>query len=144
MDNNTVVVTLEDGYYTTASSRQHRWHADLPESSDGTDNAPTPEELLMGTLGSCMSQTGKLYAARKGWQIDRIEIRLNFERFSGKDYPGYEGDANFVHEIREYITLEGPLDDAQKKRIIEIMGKCPVRRVIANPVFFTEMQPEVE
>ena len=38
--------------------------------------------------------------------------------------------------------MEGPLDDEQKKRIIKIMGKCPIRRLVANPAFFVEEQPE--
>ena len=142
MDGKKVIVTLQDGYYTTAQARMHTWHADLPEVSGGEDNAPTPEELVMGTLGSCMAQTAKLYAARKGWQIDRIEVRLSFERFQGSDYPAYTGDAPFVHEVREHIVVQGDLDDEQKQRLITIMGKCPVRRLIANPAFFVEAEPQ--
>lgn len=142
MEGQTVKITLEEGYYTTAQSRTHTWHSDLIEASGGNDLAPTPEELVMGTLGSCMAQTGRLYAARKGWQVDRIEVALNFERFPGREYPGFEGDAPFVHEIREHIIVEGDLDEEQKARIITIMGKCPIRRLIANPAFFVEMEPE--
>lgn len=137
-----VTVTLADGYHTTASARQHTWHADLLEASGGSNQAPTPEEMVMGALGSCMAQTAKLYAARKEWQIDRITVELEFERFRGADYPGYDGDAPFIHEIREHITVEGPLDDEQRARIIEIMGKCPVRRLIANPAFFVTRDAE--
>lgn len=134
-------VILENGYHTDVTARNHTWHADLPEHENGTDQGPTPEELLMGALGSCMSQTAKLYAARKGWQIDHLEVRLDFERLKASEYPGYEGDATFVHEITEEIIIEGPLDDDQKARILEIMGKCPVRRVLANPVFFKFGEP---
>lgn len=118
--------------------------ADLPLESGGDDQAPTPEELVMGTLGSCMAQTAKLYANRKGWQVDKITVTLDFVRFSGKDYPGYEGNAPFVHEVREHIEVEGQLDDEQKARVIEIMGKCPIRRLIQNPAFFVEATPEHE
>ena len=142
MDGRTVTVTMTDGYYTTATSRTHSWHADLLEESGGADNAPTPEELVMGTLGSCMAQTAKLYATRKGWQIDQIKISLDFKRFNARDYDGYDGDATFIHEVQEHIVVEGPLDDEQKKRIITIMGKCPIRRLIANPTFFVEGQLE--
>ncbi|MFW5749080.1 MAG: OsmC family protein [Chloroflexota bacterium] len=144
MKNQTVTVTMSDGFYTTASSRTHTWHADMPGEDGGTDRAPTPEELVMGTLGSCMAQTAKLYADRKGWQIDRIEIKLNFERFRGADYQAYDGDAAFIHEIREHIVIEGPLEEDQKARVREIMGKCPIRRLIANPAFFVEADPEPE
>ncbi len=134
-------VILENDYHTEITARDHVWHADLPEDENGTNKASTPEEILMGALGSCMAQTAKLYAARKGWQIDRLEVRLDFERLKAAEYEGYEGDATFVHEVTEEIILEGPLDDAQRERILEIMGKCPVRRVLANPVFFKSGEP---
>ena len=139
-----VTVTMQEGYYTTAQSGPHTWHADLPEEKGGGNAAPTPEELVMGTLGSCMAQTAKLYAARKGWQIDKIEIMLDFERFRGSDYDGYDGEYAFVHEIREHITVEGDLDDEQKQRVKDIMGKCPIRRLIANPAFFVDAAMENE
>lgn len=144
MEHHVVTVTMHDDFFTTASSRGMKWYADLPEKDGGTDKAPTPEELVMGTLGSCMAQTARLYANHKGWQIDRIQIKLDFERFKGGDYDGYDGDAAIVHEIREAITIEGPLDDEQLTRIKGIMGKCPIRRLIANPAFFVEKAFEPE
>jgi len=138
-----VTVRMDEGYKTTVQARHHTWHADLGEDKGSEDEGPTPEELLMGALGSCMAQTAKLYAMRKEWQIDSIEIKLSFKRFRGSDYPAYEGDANFVHEVTEDITINGPLDEEQHGRVIEIMGKCPVRRLIANPVFFVEHQQPV-
>lgn len=143
-DKTTVTINDAGSYYTDAQTREHVLHADLPTDDGGGNQAPTPEDMLMSALGSCMAQTAKLYANRKGWQIDRIEVQLSYERFSAGDYAAYEGDANFVHEITEAITIEGPLDDAQKARIKEIMGKCPVRRFISNPVFFKEETLETE
>lgn len=136
------VTLLEDDYQTKIEARQHVWYGDTPEDEGGGDTAPTPEELVMGALGSCMAMTGKMYANRKGWQIDRLVVELDFERFSATDYPAYTGSAAFVHEIRERIIIEGPLDEKQKDRICEIMGKCPVRRLIANPVFFVNRVPQ--
>jgi putative redox protein len=133
-----VKVSLEENFKTTATARQHVWHGDLGASSGGTDQAPNPEELVMSALGSCMLQTAKLYVARKGWNVTRLEVNLAFERFKADEYPDYEGDALFVHEIREAITIEGDLTDDQKSRIIEIMGKCPIRRLIQSPAFFKE------
>ncbi len=135
-------VLLSDGYKTQISSGDHLWHADLSVSESGDNAGPNPEEMVMGALGSCMAQTAKLYAERKGWQIDRIEINLDFERFRAGDYEGYEGDARFVHEIHESVIIEGPLTEAQKARVVEIMGKCPVRRLISNPVFFAALETE--
>jgi putative redox protein len=130
------IIKLSDGFRTNVKARDHVWHADLPE--DGRNTAPDPEEMLLGALGSCMAQTAKLYAERKGWQIDRIAIALDFERINGDEYPGYNGDANIVHEIHADISIEGTLDEDQKARVLQIMGKCPVRRLITNPVFIKE------
>ncbi|GAB4511595.1 MAG: hypothetical protein OHK0046_09880 [Anaerolineae bacterium] len=135
-----VKVTVENSYKTTQAARQHIWYGDAPVQDGGTDEAATPEELVMGALGSCMAMTGQMYANRKGWPVERIEVTLDFQRFNASDYPAYQGDANFVHEIHEHITIEGPLSEEQKTRILEIMGKCPVRRLIGNPVFFAPQQ----
>jgi len=74
----------------------------------------------MGALGSCMAITARLYAQRKGWPLEGVEVALDYERFVGKEYEGYEGNAAFVHEIRNHIILRGPLDDEQRERLLEI------------------------
>lgn len=131
-------IRTNGGMLTTVTAGQHTFHADLPEGSNGTDEAPTPEIMLLGAVGSCMAQTAKLYANRKGWPLEDVEVELELERFKGGEYSAYEGDSKFVHEIRESITLIGPLDDAQKERIMDIITRCPVRRIITSPVFFEE------
>jgi putative redox protein len=135
-----VTVTLTDGYFATAQAGPFKWHADLADDEIPAVG-PNPEQLLMGALGACMAQTAKLYAARKGWQVDSIRIDLSFKRFRGDEYPAYDGDANFVHEIREAIQITGDLTPEQEIRMREIVTKCPVRRLISNPVFFVESIP---
>ena len=136
-----ITVTMEDGFITTARNEGGlEVHADLPPDS-GADSAINPEEMLLAALGSCMAQTAKLYANRKGWVIDKVEISLEVERFNAKDYADYDGDERFVHEIREHIVFHGDLDDEQKARLLEITGKCPVRRVISTPTIFKELRP---
>lgn len=137
-----VEVALNEKYRTVITARDHTWHADVKEDSGGDDSAPTPEEMLLGALGSCMAETMKLYAARKGWVVEHIGVQLELERFNASDYPAYEGDSKFIHEIREHIVIEGPLDDEQRVRLLEIAGRCPVRRVLASPTFFVELAPE--
>jgi putative redox protein len=134
----TVTVQTEEGYRVRCIARSHQWYADLPEASGGKDSAPNPEELFLGSLGACMTETGLLYADRKKWKVDGIEIRLELERIDPVDYPGCAGEAKFAHRIREYITLKGDLDDEQRTRMMEIIRKCPVRRIVANPVVFEE------
>lgn len=132
------VVQLEEGYRARVSVRQHTLFADEPDDAGGTDSGPSPTELLLGALGACMAITAKMYANRKGWPLQGVEIALDYDRFNGRDYPGYEGTAQFVHEMRNQIVFQGPLNDEQRARLLEIAGKCPVHRIIENPAFFVD------
>lgn len=133
-----VSVTNETGYLAVARTRNHTWYADETIESGGTNAAPDPMEELLGALGGCVAITVRGYAIRKNWPLEKIEVYLNLQRFKASEYPGYEGDAQFVHEIREKIILHGPLDETQHARLMEIATKCPVRRVLTTPVFFVE------
>lgn len=138
-----VTVTLDTGYQAVAKTRNHEWYADETIEGGGADTAPTPPEELLGALGSCMLITMQMYAKRKGWPLEKAEVKLELERFNGSDYPAYKGDAPFVHEIRESIVLHGAqLTDEQRTRLLEISTKCPVRRVLSNPTFFVEGRQE--
>jgi putative redox protein len=141
---NQTTVTLTDGYRAEVQSRHHSYAIDEPISSGGTDTAPTPTETLMGALGACIAITVKMYAERKGWKLDKIEVKLDFERFAGKDYAEYDGEAQFVHEIREVFSFEGDLTEEQREKLLEIASKCPVSRVIELPAFFKRTMAELE
>ncbi len=139
-----VDIVLSEGTRTTINVRHHQWHADEPIEDGGTDTAPTPGELMLGALGSCMAITCKLYAERKGWDLQRVEVKLDYERFRGRDYPAHDGDELFVHEVREALVFHGDLDEKQLARLRDIASKCPVHRVLAFPTYFVDMLPVIE
>lgn len=134
-----VNIILDQGTRTTVNIRQHQFHADEPLEAGGADSAPTPGELMLGALGSCMAITCKLYAERKGWDLQGVEVALDYERFRGRDYPAHEGDDLYVHEVREALVFQGDLDAKQRARLREIAGKCPVHRLLATPTYFVEL-----
>ncbi|MDE2777536.1 MAG: OsmC family protein [Chloroflexota bacterium] len=134
-----VDIVLENGTRATINARQHQWHADEPADAGGADSAPTPGEMMLGALGSCMAITCRLYAERKGWDLQRVEVTLDYERFKGGDYPAHEGSDAFVHEVREALVFHGDLDDKQRRRLRDIAGKCPIHRLLEYPAYFVEL-----
>jgi len=80
-----------------------------------------------------------MYAQRKGWKLERVEVDLENKRLKKEDYPAYTGDAPFVHEVTKRIALIGDLDDEQRARLMEIGTKCPVSRLITEPAFINDM-----
>ncbi len=137
-----IAVHLEAGYRTAIQIRQHTVYADELVQDGGTDTAPTPMELMLGSVGGCVAVTTKAYAQRKGWQLEGVSVELEMERIKREDYPAYTGDAPFVHEIRERIHFAGPLSEEQRARLLTIAGKCPVHLTLANPVFFVQQVVE--
>ena len=134
-----VDIILQEGTRTTINVRHHQWHVDEPAEAGGTDTAPTPGEMMLGALGSCMAITCKLYAERKGWDLQRVDVKLDYERFKGSDYPLHDGNDAFVHEVREALVFHGDLDEKQRKRLYDIAGKCPIHRLLAYPTYFVEL-----
>ncbi len=139
-----VSLRTEDGFKTRIQARDHVYYADEPADKGGTDEMATPSEMAMGALGACIAITVRMYADRKGWPVERVDVDLDFERFKGSEYPGYDGDAGFVHEVRKSIRFTGDLSDEQRERLLEIAGKCPVHRLLALPTFFVEQALEEE
>jgi putative redox protein len=136
-----VSVQTDQGFRTIAKTDAYTWYADESVEAGGSATAPNPVEQLLGALGSCMAMTVQMYATRKKWPLEKIEVHLELQRFEAANYPAYQGTAAFIHEVRERIVLHGDqLDDEQRARLLEISTKCPVRRVLSTPTIFVEMQ----
>jgi len=139
-----IVVRSEQNYRTAIQIRHHSIIADELVQDGGTDEGPTPMEILVGTLGACIAVTTRAYAQRKNWPLEGITVEIEMERFKGENYLAYNGEAPYVNEVREQIRFEGPLTDEQKARLMVIAAKCPVHMTLENPVFFVEKLVEDE
>ena len=96
----------------------HRLVADEPEALGGGDTGPGPYGLLCAALGACTSMTIRMYAGRKDWPLERVEVTVDHERVDGVDV------------FTKAIALTGPLDQDQTERLREIAGRCPVHRTL--------------
>jgi len=121
-------------------ARQHVVRGDEPKRLGGDDSGLTPYEMLLGSLGSCTSMTLRMYAARKSWPLDRVDVELRHDRIHGRDAGEAGGEAPHRSErITRRIRLVGDLDADQRARLLEIADRCPVHRTLeAGPEIRTE------
>jgi putative redox protein len=131
----TVVVRgVADGLRQEVQAGKHRFVVDEPLEVGGSDSGPTPYDLLLASLGACTAITLRMYARRKGWPLDDVEIRLRHEKIHAKDCADCETkDARIDHIDRE-IELRGALDESQRSRLLQIANRCPVHQTLASEI----------
>jgi len=125
-----VVRTGRARYYTEIFAGEHSLVADEPEKVGGTNTGPTPFGLLMSALGACTTITLRMYADRKEWPLEEIGVRLEHRKLSGAETKSPTSGTPVTNEIRQVIELIGPLDEAQRARLLEIAHRCPVHRAL--------------
>lgn len=112
----------------------HALLADEPEAYGGAARGPGPYDYLLSALGACTSMTLRLYAERKGWALEAVEVRLSHARIHARDCGDCETVEGMLDEIQSTIRLTGDLDDAQRDRLMEIAERCPVHRTLSSEV----------
>jgi putative redox protein len=111
----------------------HTWRADEPLPI-GTDTGPSPYELLLASLGACTSMTLRLYAQRKGMDLQSVTVRLQHFRIHADDCQECETKQGFLDRIDREIELTGNLDEAQRQRLLEIAERCPIHRTLTSEI----------
>ena len=123
-----VTATLGSGYRVEVSNQRHQWFADEPPSVGGADTAPSPYELLLGSLAACTLITLRMYAQHKGIAIDWVKAEYQFGRHQAQ-----EGSPK-VERIVSQITIGGTFDELQRQRLRQIAARCPVHRTLESGV----------
>ena len=130
-----ITATLDGGTRVTITNGRHTWHGDEPVDKGGTDTGPTPYEMLLGSLAACTAVTLSLYANHKGIDLERVEAAYEYDRVHVEDCEDCEDDASgFIDRIESAVRISGVFDEAQRKRLTQIVSRCPVHKTLENRV----------
>ena len=128
------VRTGKKGFYTEIETRGHFLIADEPADYGGTDQGPSPYELLSGSLGACTSMTLRMYADRKKWPLESVLVYVDHKKIHAEDCDDCETKSAMIDVLERRIRVYGPLDDEQKNRLLEIADRCPVHRTLSSEI----------
>ena len=112
----------------------HLLQADEPRDVGGNDEGPNPYELLLAALGACTSMTVRMYAERKQWPLQGVQVRLAHSRIHAEDCAECDTKQGMLDRIEAEITFIGDLSDDQRHRLMEIANICPVHRTLVSEV----------
>ncbi|MEL7001464.1 MAG: bifunctional alpha/beta hydrolase/OsmC family protein [Bacteroidota bacterium] len=129
-----VASTGDEGFTTEVKVGNHRFLADEPKSVGGKDLGPTPYDLLVAGLGACTSMTMRMYADRKGWPLEKVNVHLQHDKIHEKDCEDCESSGAKIDQIEREIEMFGDLTQEQKDRLLEIADKCPVHRTLHGEI----------
>ena len=116
------------GFRHDVTVRRHNLTADEPVDHGGSDDGPSPQELLAASLASCTAITMEMYAKRKGWNVDGLEVDCEYT-------PAERG---CVTRFQLVMRMPSHLDEDQVERLQVIAAKCPVHRTLEGEVAFDE------
>lgn len=122
----------ETRYRVEIETGHHRLVADEPKALGGGDTGPPPFGLLVSALGACTAATLKMYAERKGWPLESLDVALRYLKSDDGDH------------IERVLTPHGPLDAEQRARLADIAERTPVTLAIKGGVAIrTELADEI-
>jgi putative redox protein len=120
----------ETNYAVAVKAGHHALTADEGPALGGRDAGPAPFELLLSSLGACTAITLRMYAGRKGWPVDAVEVDLRYLR---------TGDEARIERL---LSIKGALSDEQRARMADIAERTPVTLAIKGGVAIrTELKP---
>jgi uncharacterized OsmC-like protein len=105
--------------------RGHRVVVDQPADAGGQDSAPTPTELFVASLATCVAYYAGRYLTRHGYSRDGLAVSVGYEMAS--DRPAR------VSGIRLTVHVPAGLPPQRWAALRAVVSHCTVHNTLAVP-----------
>jgi putative redox protein len=114
-------VDHEDGDRFRIGVRQHVLEVDQPKGDGGTDAAPTPTELFVASLASCVAFYARRYLSRHDLPIAGLAVTATFTM---ADRPARVGEINLAVTVPEGMPAE------RRAALLAVASHCTVHNTL--------------
>jgi uncharacterized OsmC-like protein len=90
--------------------------------------------LLMASLGACTNITAQMYAERHQWALKGVQSVASYIRVPAEKTLGCGATIGMVDRIELVISFAGGLSQEQEQRLLEIVGRCPIHRMLTSSI----------
>lgn len=129
-----VVVKLRGTFRAEIEAGPHKFVMDEPVADGGAGEGPTPYDLLASALGGCTGMTLQFYAKREKLPLEGVDVTITHDRQYARDCADCTSQAGYIHRFAVTIRLYGPLDEAQKQRLLAVAHRCPVSKTLGSEI----------
>ena len=112
-----------DGDRFAIDVRGHTITVDQPVDAGGEDTAPTPTELFVAGLASCVAFYARRYLARHAISSDGLAVSLSYET---------GGRPNRVTQITIQVTPPAELPADRLDAFLAVASHCTVHNTLAD------------
>ena len=105
--------------------RGHRLVVDQPADAGGQDSAPTPTELFVASLATCVAFYAGRYLTRHGYSRDGLAVSVGYDMAS--DRPAR------VSGVRLTVRVPAGLPPERWAALRAVVSHCTVHNSLASP-----------
>lgn len=120
-------ITFDGGKVVTAHTHGHDIKTDQPESSGGTNSAPSPFELYMASIGTCAGIYVKSFCDNRQIPADKIKLIQTAE---------FDKETGLPAKITIDILLPADFPEKYRGSVISVAELCKVKKSIKHPPEF--------
>jgi putative redox protein len=120
-----VDVTWSGGDSYRIATRGHAWLTDQPVADGGQDQAPTPSEVMVGALASCIAFCVGRYLRRH--QLDPVGFGIRADFDLASDSPAR------ISDVRIAIQMPGGVSEDRRQALLAVASHCPVHNTLRQP-----------
>ena len=115
-----ITTTFDSGLKFTSDVRGMKVVVDQPESSGGTNEGPTPPELLVISLTTCIGVYAVMYMERSELDPSGIKVTADYDKAN---------QPTRIGSIK--LSVEAPSIDAEhKEKFMKFINNCMVHNTL--------------